>query len=235
MESPQAVQSQADALVQAVSACLLPLADAGRAPQMRAYMRNKFDFLGISTPVRRAAVAALLKPKLTAPALLGCANALWQQPQREYQYVAVDLLARQWQVLSLPHLDAVLALVPQRAWWDSVDSLAGVVGDILHAASRQDPAAQQTMDLALRHPDFWLRRIAMLHQLGWRQDTDQQRLLAYASHLGHETEFFIRKAIGWALRDYARHAPAVVRAYLAADGAGLSSLSIREASKHLLP
>lgn len=226
--------SQLDDFVLAVSHCLQPLADAERALPMAAYMRGQFEFLGIPTPLRRTSVLPLLKPPRSARFLLAASCALWQLPEREFQYVAVDLLARQHQVLALADLDAVLGLAQQRAWWDTVDSLAGVVGDIVHRQSLLEPEAQQPMDAAVTHPNVWVRRIAMLHQLGWRADTDEARLFGYASQLAREPDFFIRKAIGWALRDYAKHAPDAVRAYLAREGLRLSPLSVREATKHLV-
>lgn len=217
-------------LVSAISAALAPLADAGRAAAMKAYMREQFDFLGIPTPVRRAAVSALLKPPLGGEALKQAAAALWALPQREFQYVAIDLLARQWKVLGIGDIAALLGLAQQHSWWDTVDGLAGVVGDIVRAGR---VAGQPVMDAALRHENLWVRRIAMLHQLGWRNETDAGRLFAYALHLAPEPDFFIRKAIGWALRDYARHAPDAVRDFLARSDGQLSPLSVREAAKHL--
>jgi 3-methyladenine DNA glycosylase AlkD len=212
----------------AVVGALAPHADPGRAPAMRAYMRGQFDFLGIATPVRRAA----LKPMQTslrsagAAELLALADALWERPEREYQYAAADLLARHWRALSTDELPALLALVRRKSWWDTVDALAGVIGDVLRGS-------HEGMDEALAHEDFWVRRIALLHQLGWRDRTDEERLFRYALTLQGDKEFFIQKAIGWALRDYARHAPDTVRDFLAAAGAGLAPLSRREASKHL--
>ncbi|MBY0446315.1 MAG: DNA alkylation repair protein, partial [Burkholderiales bacterium] len=82
-------------------------------------------------------------------------------------------------------------------------------------------------------PDFWIRRIAMLHQLGWKSETDLTRFPNYAKQLAPETEFFIRKSIGWALREYAWHDPAAIRVFLAEMGDQLSPLSRREAGKHL--
>ena len=151
-------------------------------------------------------------------------------PEREYQYVAIDLLAKYEKKLSTEHLPALLALVQQKSWWDSVDGLAGVVGDVVR---REPELGQAQMDEALHHPNLWVRRVAMLHQLGWRAQVDAQRLFAYALHLAPEKDFFIRKAIGWALRDYARHDPQAVRGFLDAQGEKLSLLSVREAAKHL--
>ena len=89
------------------------------------------------------------------------------------------------------------------------------------------------MDALIRAPDFWLRRIALLHQLDWKQDTDAARLFAYCLRCADEREFFIRKAIGWALRQYARTNPVAVRQFLTTNREKLSGLSFREASKHL--
>lgn len=200
---------------------------------MAAYMRDQFSFLGVPTPVRRKATAAALREPRPTADLLRDARALWALPEREYQYVAADLLLRQWARLSMSDLDAVLALACDCAWWDTVDALAHVVGNIVLAARATDPHAQRAMDAALGHTDLWVRRIAMLHQLGWRGQTDTARLFAYALTLAHEPDFFIRKAIGWALRDYAHHDPDAVRAFLDQHGARLSALSVREAGKHL--
>lgn len=220
-------------LLTAIQTTLQAHADATRAPAMRAYMREQFTFLGITTPIRRAVCKDLLRNKQSAPELLALAQQLWQCEEREYQYVALDLLARHWKSLRLTELDQLLALAQQKSWWDTVDGLAGIVGDMVRAARQQDPAAQDCMDAALAHPNLWVRRIAMLHQLGWRAQTDTTRLFAYALQLAAEEDFFIRKAIGWALRDYAHFAPEAVRSFLAQDGQVLSSLTRREAGKHL--
>lgn len=207
---------------------LAPLTEPARAPAMRAYMREQFDFLGIPTPARRlVARPLLLRLKGSGAAvLLAHAAALWQLPEREYQYVALDLLAMHWKELGRENLPALLALARQKPWWDSVDAMAGVVGKVLRPG-------HDGMDQALRHPDLWLRRIAMLHQLGWRGQTDSARLFDYALTLCGEREFFIQKAIGWALRDYARHAPEAVLDFLQRQRGRLAPLSLREAAKHL--
>ncbi len=219
----------------AVEAALAPLGSDERRAPMQAYMKGRFAFLGVQTPPRRAATMPLIRALGTPESawLLDTAAALWQRPEREYQYVAVDLLARHHRQLRLEHVPALLVLARDKAWWDSVDGLAGVVGDVVCAARRDTAAAQTVMDAALVHADFWLRRIAMLHQLGWRADTDVGRLFDYARRLAPEPEFFIRKAIGWALRDYARHDAAAVRGFVAQMGAALSPLSRREAMKHI--
>lgn len=212
-------------------------AEPGRAAPMQAYMRDQFVFLGVAAPQRRLAVKALLANLrgVGADVLLEHAQLLWQQPQREYQHVALDMLALHRRQLGVEHLPALLGLARQRAWWDSVDGMAGIVGDVLQAELRRRGDGHAHMDAALQHEDFWLRRIAMLHQLGWRADTDAGWLFDAALALAHEEEFFIRKAIGWALRDYARHAPAEVLAFATEHRLQLSPLSYREALKHQPP
>ncbi|ATD61556.1 MAG: DNA alkylation repair protein [Janthinobacterium svalbardensis] len=212
-------------------------AEPGRAAPMQAYMRDQFVFLGVAAPQRRLAARDLLAglKGLDADTLLEHAQRLWQQPQREYQHVALDMLALHWRQLSIGHLPALLGLARQRAWWDSVDGMAGIVGDVLQAELRRGGDVHAHMVPALQHEDFWLRRIAMLHQLGWRGDTDAAWLFDAALALAHEDAFFIRKAIGWALRDYARHAPEAVTAFANAHRQQLSPLSYREALKHQPP
>ncbi|SHM64682.1 3-methyladenine DNA glycosylase AlkD [Duganella sacchari] len=211
-----------------VAIALASEADPARAPAMRAYMRDQFDFIGVGTPQRRASCRSLLKALKGSgtPALLEHARALWELPQREYQYVALDMLAMHWKELDAESIPALMALAKDQSWWDTVDTLAGIIGDVLR--HRHD-----YMDEALRDQNMWIRRIALLHQLGWRNKTDQTRLFDYALALAHEKEFFIQKAIGWSLRDYARHAPDAVRAFTLREQARLAPLSFREANKHL--
>lgn len=211
---------------------LAALADAAQAARMRAYMREQFAFHGIPTPARRAALKPLVRSlEGAAPdVLLALAAELWRAPQRECQYAAIDLLAAHLKQFDAGHIEALLALARQAAWWDTVDALAVLVGAVVRA---DQPLRQASMDQAVHHANLWTRRIAMLHQLGWRADTDLARLFGYALQLAPEKDFFIRKAIGWGLRDYARHDPQAVRAFLLAQGALLSPLTRREAGKHL--
>ena len=172
-----------------------------------------------------------------AETLLACSKRLWTMPAREYQYVATNLLARNWKTLAVTDIAHLQTIAQHASWWDTIDPLAAVVDDVLKAARVQTPQshAQATMDAALLHESMWVRRIAMIHQLGWRAHTDEDRLFGYARSLAAESDFFIRKAIGWALRDYARHAPEAVSDFLSASRDLISPLTLREASKHLPP
>jgi 3-methyladenine DNA glycosylase AlkD len=220
--------------VHAVEHALIPLADEAKAEGMRAYLLNQFEFLGLAAPVRRAAVKEIGKVKWQSSVdLLAVAELLWQKPQREYRYTAVDLLRQHGAQLSVNDLPALQALLLQDAWWETVDGLSAVIAEVMHAAVQQKTNAAVTMDVWLKHPSHWVRRSAMLHQLGWRLDTDTTRLFGYATQLADEKEFFIRKAIGWALRDYARWNPQAVTEFLVQHRARLSGLTVREAAKHL--
>ena len=217
-----------------IEATLRPLADALQAVPMRAYMLDQFAFLGIRATPRRRALRSL--PKLntwTACDLLSLAEALWDLPEREFQYVAVDLLGKHHRQLDLDSLPRLLELVQRKSWWDTVDGLAGVVGDILLRVREDQCDVQRHMDACLSHSSLWVRRVAMLHQLGWKAQTDEARLLSYAITLAPEKVFFIRKAIGWALRDHARTRPEIVRVFLLEHAPELSGLTRREAGKHL--
>jgi 3-methyladenine DNA glycosylase AlkD len=218
---------------QAVRAQLASVADPTRAVQMAAYMKQRFAFFGIPAPARRAAVKAVVADAgrlPEAPWLLAAAEALWRCPERECQYVAVDLLVQCAAAFTASHETRLAALVRARAWWDSVDLLAiHVYGDLC----RRAPALRTTVDAYATHDDIWLRRVAILYQLNYAGATDRARLATTLSANLGQPDFFIRKAMGWALRQFARHDPAWVRAWLQQHGDRVSGLTRREALKHL--
>lgn len=206
--------------------------DEVRAKAMSTYMRDRFPFLGVPAPrqrlLTREVTAGLPRPDeadLRAVAL-GC----WRLPEREYQYFGVAYLRRWVRVCSAGFLDTVRELVTGRPWWDTVDALAAnVVGPL---ASRHRRLAGVLDDWALDR-DLWVVRTALLYQLHYREETDADRLFQYCSEQSRHPDFFVRKAIGWALREYAKTDPAAVRRYVAAHRGLLSPLSVREALKHL--
>lgn len=221
----------------AIEHALATLADPIQAVSMQAYMLNQFAFLGIRAEPRRKAVRAAWQPfasgGLSANHLLVLATHLWHMLEREFQYASIDLLQWNYKKLSPQDLPALQQLVETKSWWDTVDGLAGVVSDILFRQIPNEPDVPKIMDAWLTHPCLWVRRVAMLHQLGWKNSTDEARLFCYAERLAPETDFFIRKAIGWALRDYARTKPEVIRSFLQNNQQSFSGLTLREAGKHL--
>jgi 3-methyladenine DNA glycosylase AlkD len=193
---------------------------------MAAYMRNLFPFLGLPTPLRTIlAKDALdgLRPS-SEEDLLAAAARLWNLPEREYQYAACGLLSRHQKLLTERSLPALRTLVETSSWWDTVDSLAGVIGSVV----RKNPQLSHEMDAWIDDSNFWVTRVAILHQLKWKTATDAERLFRYCEQRASDTEFFIRKAIGWALREYSKTDAAAVRSFVAAHEQTLSGLSKRE-------
>jgi 3-methyladenine DNA glycosylase AlkD len=206
-------------------------ADPAQAAPMRAYMRDGFPFLGIKTPHRRTlsrqVLAGLDRP--TEVDLRAVALACWELPQREYQYFAVDWVARHARVCSPAFLATAEVLVTTRSWWDTVDALAAhVVGAIV----ARHPDSVSTMDLWARDTNLWLVRTAILHQLRYKEATDAARLFGYCATQSGHRDFFIRKAIGWALREYAYTDPGAVVNFVRTHPT-LSGLSVREALKNV--
>lgn len=212
------------------------VADRDKVSQMTAYMKTRFLFLGVpSKPARQAA-----KPLLAASAdasgdeLIAFANTCWEQPEREFQYVATILLRKRVKNLESRHLPAVQDLLTTKPWWDTVDALAAwTVGPLVAADRALGAVMDEWIDGDAETDAMWLARTAILHQLSYKESTDQDRLFAYAQRRAADTEFFIRKAIGWALRQHARYEPEAVRAFVIANEASFSGLTVREALKRI--
>lgn len=219
-------------LMRRIDAALCTAADPEAAVAMRAYLRDQFDFLGLKAPRQRALTKQAIQG-LPAPGeadLRSVALACWDRPEREFQHVGCDLLRRHVRVCGPGFLATAEVLITHRSWWDTVDTLAAhVVGPLV----RRHAELLATMDQWSVHPNLWLARTAILHQLTYKTATDADRLFEYCRAQAGHRDFFIRKAIGWALREYARTAPAAVRAFVTTHRGDLSPLSQREALKHL--
>ncbi|HJM33633.1 MAG: DNA alkylation repair protein [Candidatus Marinimicrobia bacterium] len=206
--------------------------NADNAHHMAVYMKNQFPFFGIKTPRRRAITQQWwqLQSFHSEHDLKTIMNDLWLRDEREFQYVACDTgkkYKRLWTPDSIPFLQQLICI---KSWWDTVDVIAcHMVGTVV----RQYPEMVKTMDCWIDHPNMWIRRSAILHQLHFKKLTNEKRLFSYCIKQMHETEFFIRKAIGWALRQYSYTAPQVVIQFVKKHRDGLSSLSVREALKAL--
>jgi 3-methyladenine DNA glycosylase AlkD len=197
---------------------------------MRAYMKDVAPFLGLTTPVRRALSRTVLEgtPRPDERDCTAIALRCWELPEREYQYFAVDYLRRHARVLSSGFLPVARHLVATVSWWDTVDLLAAhVVGALVTA----DPALKADMDDWSVDGDLWIARTALLHQLRYKERTDTERLFTYCLRQSGHPDFFIRKAIGWALREYAKTDPEAVRDFLAREKGRFAPLSVREALK----
>jgi 3-methyladenine DNA glycosylase AlkD len=211
-------------------AALRESADTDRAGAMARYMKGHFDFFGVPAPARRAIQrAVLLGWKPDEGELVEFATAAWLIDEREVQYAACDLLERGATRASGELLVILEQLITTKSWWDTVDALASAVGSLV----MRFPELRTTLDRWVESENFWLARVAIIHQLRYKADTDSHRLFAYCERRAADTEFFIRKAIGWALREYAKADPDAVRAFVAAHQHELSGLSKREALKHV--
>ena len=201
-----------------------------RAVAAAAYMRDQFPFLGFAVPMQRKLGRSVMAglPAPTADELVTIALTCWNMAEREYQYFTIDYLRTYPPGPSF--LPTLRTLITTKPWWDTVDGLATrVTGDLVH----RHRTLVTTMDTWSTDDNLWLVRTAILHQLHWGADTDTERLFTYCTRQGTHPDFFVRKAIGWALRHYARTDPDAVRAYLSANRERLSPLSVREAAKHL--
>jgi 3-methyladenine DNA glycosylase AlkD len=206
--------------------------DPQRAASMAAYMRGQFPFLGVVAPAQRTlartVLAGLGRP--TEADLKAVALGCWGLPEREYQYFACAWLRRHARGCSAHFLDVAQHLIVTKPWWDTVDALAAhVVGPLV----ARHPDLASTMDAWSVESDMWLIRTALLHQLTYKESTDASRLFRYCTVQAGHPDFFVRKAIGWALREYAKADPAAVRSYVITHQSRLSALSVREALKNL--
>ncbi|MGZ4746116.1 MAG: DNA alkylation repair protein [Oryzihumus sp.] len=230
------------ALVRAVRAALAEAADPARATGQQAYMKSAMPFRGLTSPVLRAT----LRPLLADPAHRLADRAEWEAAvrclwddaaYREERYAALALAGhrtyRAWarEVASVP---LFRHLVVTGAWWDVVDEIASHrIGDVLRA--HPDTEADRMRQWA-RDPDLWVRRTAILSQLSSKDQLDRQLLVDVIEPNLADREFFIRKAIGWALRQHAHLDPEAgdwVREVVAAWGDRMAPLSRREALKNL--
>ncbi|MEV4945790.1 DNA alkylation repair protein [Streptomyces sp. NPDC053755] len=222
----------ADAVLARLTEIYPTAANPFRAQEQIAYMKGVAPFLGLRTPERRALSRTVLDG-LARPDEQDCtavALRCFALAEREYHYFAVDYLRRYVKSCSSDFLPVARQLVTTVSWWDTVDPLAAhVVGGLVAA----DPALADRMDEWIDDDDLWVARAALLHQLRFRDATDARRLFAYCIRRSWNTDFFIRKAIGWALREYAKSAPGEVRAFVEEHRIRLSPLSVREALKNL--
>ncbi|MCX5244417.1 DNA alkylation repair protein [Streptomyces sp. NBC_00201] len=222
----------ADTVLQRLTATYGAAADPERAAPMRAYMKDVAPFLGLTTPVRRALSRTVLEglPRPDEPDCAAIALRCWQLPEREYHYFAVDYLRRHARVCSSGFLPVARHLVATLSWWDTVDALAAHVVGALVAA---DPALRADMDAWIVDEDLWVARTALLHQLRHKERTDSERLFSYCLRQSGHPDFFVRKAIGWSLREYAKTDPEAVRTFLARERGRFAPLSAREALKNI--
>ncbi|UCZ53096.1 DNA alkylation repair protein [Bacillus shivajii] len=211
---------------------LEPHANKENARPMEKYMKNHFPFLGIKSPELKQHLKAffhetgILKEKEIKIEVI---EELWNLPEREYQYAALNILYRKRKLLHDNHVPLLQTLVTTKSWWDTVDTIASnIIGSLFLKESELN---DMYVPLWSSHENLWLRRTAILYQLKYKEQTDAKRLFQVIQLNSHSDEFFIQKAIGWALREYSKTAPETVESFIEKEQ--LSKLSVREGLKHI--
>lgn len=205
--------------------------NAKNAGPMEKYMKDRFPFLGIKKPLRAELEKRFYVESqiLKKPFDSGFVMMLWNLPEREYQYTALGYIGKYSKNLGSDSLVLLKNLIIEKSWWDTVDTLAAhPVGTLV---SRFPEELLVEIDGWATSDNMWLRRTAILHQLRYKENTDEQRLYLYIKQNAASKEFFIQKAIGWALREYSKTNPNSVQEFIL--GAELAALSRREGSKYL--
>lgn len=224
------------AIAGAIRAGLEAEARPERAEQEKAYLKSELDHLGVSMPRIRAVTLAACPPDIDHATLVRLAEELWAEPVHELRVAAAEALEAHADRLGPPDLRLLERLVRDSRTWALVDGLAAsVVGAVVERVGTGHPTVSATLDRWAQDDDFWVRRAALLSLLvPLRQGGgDFARFGRYADAMLAEREFFIRKAIGWVLRDTSRKRPELVAEWVAPRVGRMSGLTLREAVKHL--
>lgn len=210
--------------------CLEARADNVRALDMSKYMKNKFEFFGVGAAERNEIWKPYFKEaKKTKKIDWDFIEICFKHDKRECQYTAAYYLKYMQRFLVEDDIPKLKELVLTKSWWDTVDILDKVIGSIIYNNKNLHPIILEWS----KDDNIWLRRVAIDHQLLRKENTDEQLLeKILINNLNHK-EFFVNKAIGWALRDYSKTNPQWVRNFIEVHKENMASLSIREASKYL--
>ena len=200
------------------------------AESMSKYMQDKFRFLGVRgatrTEIYKKYFPEARKSKVIDWDFI---ENCWNKEEREFQYVVVYYLKAMQRFLKREDISRLKYLIVTKSWWDTVDLLAKVVGSLVIRIEGYD----QIMLEWSEDSNIWLRRVAILYQLSLKDKVDKQILDKILVNNLDDNEFFINKAIGWALRDYSKFNPEWVREFIKKNKDNMANLSIREASKYI--
>ena len=203
-------------------------ADSKEAEKMSAYM-NKLPFFGIPKPKRailtKEMFASDKSKEIDWQFIFNC----FLEDERELQYVAMDYLMKHSKALTSKDIPSIKRLIETKSWWDTVDCLDSIVGNI----ALKDESVNKVLLEWSSDRNIWLRRIAIDHQLGRKDETNKELMAQIIKNNLNQAEFFINKAIGWALREYSKTNPEWVRAFIKENEKNMAKLSIREASKYI--
>ena len=201
-----------------------------QAQRMSKYMLNKFEYIGIKTPERREIFKNFFKEYKNEEKIdWEFVNKCWENKYREFQYVGADYLKNMKDKLTIDDIPKFKRLILEKSWWDTIDNLDMTIG----ALALKDSNVNKILLEWSLDENIWLRRIAIDHQLLRKEKTDIELLEKILKNNLGQTEFFINKAIGWALRDYSKTNPEWVKNFIEENKENMAKLSIKEASKYL--
>lgn len=201
------------------------------AESMEKYMQDKFIFLGIRGP-KRTELYKKYFPTARKTKVIdwNFIEICWNREEREFQYAVVYYLKTMQKFLKKGDISKLKYLVVTKSWWDTVDLLSKIIGDVVN---RNKELKTLMLEWSKKGNDIWLRRVAILHQLSFKENVDKLLLETILEDNLYDGEFFINKAIGWALRDYSKVNPEWVRKFIEKNRSEMTNLSLREASKYL--
>ena len=201
-----------------------------QAQKMSKYMLNKFEYIGIKTPERRKIFKNFFKEYKNEEKIdWEFVNKCWENKYREFQYIAADYLKNMKDKLTRDDIPKLKQLILKKSWWDTIDNLDMTIG----ALALKDSNVNKILLEWSLDENIWLRRIAIDHQLLRKEKTNTELLEKILKNNLGQNEFFINKAIGWALRDYSKTNPEWVKNFIEKNKENMAKLSIKEASKYL--
>lgn len=206
------------------------ISDRDKADSMAKYMRNMFQFYGIPSPKRREAYKEFIREEKKNKTIdWNFLDKCYEDEHREFQYLVLDYLIAMDKELNFEDIPRINNYIKVKQWWDTIDFFNKIIGNIGLRDSRVDSLMLEWSE----DEDFWVRRLAINHQLGRKEKTKTALLEEIITNNFGSDEFFINKAIGWSLRDYSKVNPEWVRVFINRYYDEMSNLSIREASKYI--
>lgn len=207
---------------------LFSMRDQDKAVEMSKYMRNQFTFLGVPRPGRSSLYKKYFR-NLGNIIDWDFIKLCFSREEREYQYIAIDYLNLQKRYLTSKDIPEIYILIKTKSWWDSVDGFPRIVGEIV----KRDVRIKSIMLEWSVDPNIWVRRVAILHQLLFKELTDKNLLETIILNNLGSSEFFINKAIGWILRDYSKTDKEFIVSFIDKYKDRMDKLSIKEGSKYI--
>jgi 3-methyladenine DNA glycosylase AlkD len=204
-------------------------ASAQNAVPMKKYMREQFDFFGVQSKLREQLYKEFIK-EYDLPAIEDieeCIYYLWEKPQRDFQYIGMFLILRLIKNTDDNIIELLEFMISNKSWWDTVDYIASKIAG--QYFTKYPEKVTPVTEKWIASGNMWLQRSVLLFQLKYKKNTDERLLFDYITRLAEHKDFFIRKAIGWALREYSKTNPKSVEKFIHSHK--LSPLSVKEGMK----